>query len=107
VRSSGRTGIDAELLRFLREKIGEPRLSYAEPLVHIPGGAGVHVYGFRLTPAPADFAPPLVVRVWRTADAGDAASFESCLQNTLVELGYPVPRVLASRDDSTRLGAPF
>lgn len=107
MRSSSRTDIDADLMKFLREELGEPRLSYAEPLVHIPGGAGVHVYGFRLKAAPDGFTQPLVVRIWRSSDAGDAASLESCLQNALAEAGYPAPRVLASCDDTTWLAAPF
>ena len=107
MRSSDYTDFDEHLLRFLREELQEPKLCYSEPLVPIPGGAGVQVFGFRLGAAPAGLAQPLVVRVWRTSDARDAASFESCLQNTLAELGYPVPKVLACCDDPAWLGSPF
>ena len=105
--SSGRTDFEAQLLGFLREELAASRLAYAEPPVDIPGGAGVHVHGFRLNSAPTGFAEPLVVRVWRAPGGPDAASFESCLQNTVAELGYPVPKVLLSCDDPTWLGAPF
>jgi hypothetical protein len=104
-RSLAQGDLEAGLLRFLREELEEPGLAYAEAPELIPGGAAVHVHGFRLASRSPEYSRPLVVRVWRAATAADAASFESCLQNTLAELGYPVPRVLLHCDDSEKLGA--
>jgi aminoglycoside phosphotransferase (APT) family kinase protein len=99
--------LEGRLLAFLRERLQNPKLSYADPLEHIPGGANVHVYGFRLRPTPDGFERGLVVRVWRAADSEGAAAFESCLQNALADLDYPVPKVLAWSDDPAWVGVPF
>lgn len=95
------------LLRFLREHLGDFRLTYLEPPEHIAGGSGVRVFRFQLASGPEGFNRPLVVRMIHDAQVGDTASFESCVQNTLAELGYPVPRVLACCDDPAALGVAF
>jgi aminoglycoside phosphotransferase (APT) family kinase protein len=99
--------IEAPLLRFLRESLGEPRLDWAEPPTFIPGGADVRVYGLRLAHAAGDAAGPLVARVWRSAEGQTAAALESAVQNALAARGYPAPRVLAASDDPVWLGVPF
>ncbi|HKJ23401.1 MAG TPA: phosphotransferase [Myxococcota bacterium] len=97
------------LLRFLREALERPGLAYAEPPTLIPGGAVVHVHGFRLDDDEAadDAAGPLVARIWRAPGSGASAERESAVQNALAQLGYPAPRVLACCDDPRWLGAPF
>lgn len=94
------------LLSFLREDLQTPSIGYAEKPVHIPGGSGVRVYGFRLDTKPFD--APMVVRILPVSHhADDRASLESCVQNTLADLGYPVPRVVAACDDPTILEGAF
>lgn len=94
------------LLSFLRDALHVPSLAYARMPVHIPGGSGVRVHGFRLDTKPYD--EPLVVRILPDADrADDTASLEACVQNTLAGLGYPAPKVLAACDDPTLLQGAF
>jgi len=99
--------LDTHLLEFLRDHLGERELAFAEAPTLIPGGSNVRVHGFRLSAGPEEFRRPLVLRVWRVPDGSNAASYESCIQNALVELGYPSPKVLLCCEDPVALGAPF
>jgi len=53
------------LLEHLRATLGEPRLGFAEAPAPLAGGFDTRIYTFRLTDAPPEFSPRLVLRLVR------------------------------------------
>lgn len=94
------------LLAHLREALGCPSLTYAEPPERIRGGARL-IYRFGLSHGPAEFAGPLVLRIfWRSHDR-HAPLREQAVHSALRELSYPAPRIVMANVDRRALGRPF
>ena len=66
------------LLAHLRGQTGLP-LECAEPPRRITGDFDTHIFGFRLSGAPAGLAGPLILRLFRTDDDPRRALFDTRL----------------------------
>jgi aminoglycoside phosphotransferase (APT) family kinase protein len=95
------------LVEHLRLALGEPGLALAEPPAPLGGGFDTEIYTFRLQPAPAAWAGPLVLRLLRAYHDPAMVLREQATQNALADLGYPVARVLLATREAAALGAPF
>jgi aminoglycoside phosphotransferase (APT) family kinase protein len=96
------------LLAELRVQLGLPELDYAESPETLADGVTARAYSLRLSHIEGAAREPLVCRVFQEAYArDDQAQVEAALQNALAENGFGVPRVFASGDRTSRVGAPF
>ena len=95
------------LIAYLRAKLGEPGLDYAESPTRVSGGFDTRIFAFRLSGAPSAYAGPLILRVLGPHDQPARALREAVTQNTVAGLGYPVPRVLLASADLAPLGGAF
>src|SRR5262249_8121352 len=98
-------GVSASLLGWLRRSLGAPRLEFAKPPARIHGGFDTAIYAFRLADAPAPFAVPLVLRLYRAQRGAAQARFEGAVHRAIAERGYPTPRALAIGEGESELGA--
>ena len=99
--------LDAKLRDHLRSMLGVPGLDFVEGPTPISGGFDTRILAFRLAGAPPAFAGPLIVRLLVGHPDPSRALREQAIQNALVELGYPAPRVLAASADTASLGSAF
>jgi aminoglycoside phosphotransferase (APT) family kinase protein len=99
--------LDRGLLEYLRVRLGEPSLEFAESPTRISGGFDTQIFAFRLRRAPETYAGPLILRVLGAQDPGARALREAVTQNTVASLGYPAPRSLLSTADQSVLGGAF
>jgi aminoglycoside phosphotransferase (APT) family kinase protein len=100
--------VEAAALRDgLRLALGLAALDFAEPPKDLTGGFDTRILTFRLSGAPAELSGPLVLRLFGARHDAARIRRERALHAALVELGYPVPRILASSDTAHPLGAPF
>jgi aminoglycoside phosphotransferase (APT) family kinase protein len=96
------------LLAELRVQLAFPELDYAESPETLADGVTARAYSLRLSHIEGAARGPLVCRVFQEAYArDDQAQVEAALQNALAENGFGVPRVFASGDRTSRVGAPF
>jgi aminoglycoside phosphotransferase (APT) family kinase protein len=106
-------GIAASLLDYLSTALSAKPITYGEPPVRITGGFDTHIYAFSLHGAPKDWSGPLILRLfrsdnpWISMSGPDRPRFESAVQNTIFQMGYPAPRVVHTCPNSKPLGAPF
>jgi aminoglycoside phosphotransferase (APT) family kinase protein len=94
------------LLAYLSSKIGGEPLAFDEEPTPISGGFDTAIYGFRLQGAEDDFSSPLILRIYRDGGAAQAR-FETIVQNTVADQGYPTPRILLTCEDASILGGAF
>ena len=71
------------------------------------GGFETRMFRFQMDAAPEELAGPLVLRVFPASQGPDRAVWESSVQNSLADQGYPVPRVYFAGTDTRGLGGPF
>ncbi|HEV8438105.1 MAG TPA: phosphotransferase [Methylomirabilota bacterium] len=100
------TDLASRLLEHLREALAAPGLQFAEPPTGISGGFDTQIVAFRLEGAPPGFSGPLILRLLGAHAEPARALRERAVQNTLADLGYPVPRVLLATSDPAPLGLP-
>ena len=96
----------AEGLReVLRDELGLTGADGSRPPKLLADGVTARAFAVDLN------GRPLVLRVFVPSEEeslpADQHRVEAALQNALADLGYPAPRVLASGDASSPLGAPF
>jgi aminoglycoside phosphotransferase (APT) family kinase protein len=99
--------IEDRLLSYLRSELDNPRLTFASPPIPLTGGFDTSLYKFRLRGAREDLSLPLVLRVFTRDPNPNRAKFESIVQNALVGVGYPAPKVLFTHDEGALLGGSF
>jgi aminoglycoside phosphotransferase (APT) family kinase protein len=99
--------VSSRLLARLRRMDGMHSVGFAEPPSPIPGGFETRIFAFRLAGAPAPFDRPLILRLFREADAAPRARFEAAVHGAIAQQGYPVPRVLDWSADASPLGGAF
>ena len=88
------TELEARLRDHLRQALVEPGLEFAERPTPITGGFDTRIFAFRLAGVPPAFAGPLILRLLDGHSDPSRVLRERAIQNALVELGYPAPRVL-------------
>ncbi len=101
------TDLGQALIAYLRARLGDPGLDYAESPARVPGGFDTQIFAFRLKRAPPAYAGPLILRLLSLHDNPARALREAVTQNTLAELGYPAPRALLATGDVSPLGGAF
>jgi aminoglycoside phosphotransferase (APT) family kinase protein len=101
------TDLDRALIAYLRARLGEPGLDYAEAPASVSGGFDTRIFAFRLRSALPTHAGPLILRLLGPREHPARALREAVTQNTLAELGYPAPRVLLASADVAPLGGAF
>jgi len=96
------------LIEYLRERLNDPVLDFAEVPARVLGGNETWVYAFRLArpPDPA-WQLPLILRILRPHLDPESVRAEGVLQRLLAEQGFPVPEVLDFDLRPARLGGPF
>ncbi|MCB0063636.1 MAG: phosphotransferase family protein [Caldilineaceae bacterium] len=96
-----------KFLRYLRQELGDPRLTYAEPLSQLQGGYETHTYRFSLAGETVRLPGPLVLRLYPAFFGPHNAVWESTVQRVLAGIGYPVPQVYLTCTDLAVLGGAF
>jgi aminoglycoside phosphotransferase (APT) family kinase protein len=99
--------ISEPLLRYLRDVSSSPSLAFSVEPTSIALGAETWVFGFELREAPPDLTGPLVLRLFPEDADPEQARFESVVQNTMADLGYPAPRTPLVCTDPAVLGGTF
>ena len=98
--------IKARLLAYLARVCDQPDIAYAAGPDRISGGRDAAIFGFELSPAPARFSGPLILRLARKADPM-RVRLEAIVYTTLAAMNYPVPLVAVTEPDAAVLGGPF
>ena len=101
------TELEARLRDHLQQALVEPGLEFAERPTPITGGFDTRIFAFRLAGVPPVFGGPLILRLLDGHSDPSRVLRERAIQNTLVELGYPAPRVLLASAEATPLGGAF
>ena len=99
--------VGARLLAHLRRMDGMHSVDFAEPPSRISGGFETLMFAFRLAHATPPFDGPLILRLFREADAAPRARFEAAVNGAIAHLGYPAPAVLHWSPDAAVLGGAF
>ena len=99
--------VGARLLAHLRRMDGMHSVDFAQPPSPITGGYETLIFAFQLARAPAPFDAPLILRLFREADAAPRARFEAAVHGAIAQQGYPAPAVRYWSDDVSILGGPF
>lgn len=99
--------VDAGLLRYLAQKFARPDLAYAAAPSRIKGGFDAAIFGFALDRAPPALAGPLILRLGQPTSDPLRLRLETAVQNALVAMGYPAPRVAVAETSAAALGGPF
>ncbi len=87
-----------QLLTALRQRCGDSSLEFSVSPTRITGGFETLTYGFQLSLESGNLAGPLVLRLFNQTSAADQSRREEAFQNSLADLGYPVPRVVGQFD---------
>lgn len=99
--------IARRLLHYLAQTFGCADAAYAAAPVRIQGGYDTAIFGFTLAHAPPALAGPLILRLSHAAADPARVKLETVVQNTLADMGFPAPRVMATESDPAILGGPF
>jgi aminoglycoside phosphotransferase (APT) family kinase protein len=95
------------LLDHLARGFGCPDAVYIAGPVRIQGGFDAAIFGFTLDHVPPPLTGPLILRLCRPGTDPGRIKLETVVQNTLVEMGFPAPRVMVTESDPGVLGGPF
>jgi aminoglycoside phosphotransferase (APT) family kinase protein len=102
-----------QLLSHLRTALETPDIQYSEQPSPITGGFDTLIYSLRLDGTSKELCSPLILRVFRADHPSlalapsERARFESLVQNSIRDHGYPAPRVLHTCAERGVIGAPF
>jgi aminoglycoside phosphotransferase (APT) family kinase protein len=99
--------IAKRLLDYLARTFACPDAMYLAGPVRIQGGFDAAIFGFTLARVPPPLVGPLILRLGRPEADPTRMQLETVVQNTLAEMGFPAPRVMATESDPGILGGPF
>jgi len=99
--------IAEKFINYLREELNEPDLQYRSTPTPLHGGYETRIYRFQLDGAQTGFTHPLVLRLYPEFYGIQNAVWESAVQNSLAESGFPVARVHFLCSDTSILGGAF
>ncbi|MFH2110887.1 MAG: phosphotransferase family protein [Candidatus Bathyarchaeota archaeon] len=94
------------LLHYISGQLGRA-LEYECPPVQFSGGQEAYLYRFQLRGTGGDLSRPLVLRLFPKYYPTGRASWDSLIQNTVADSGYPAPRVYVTCTDKAVLGGSF
>ena len=95
------------LLAYLREQLNDAGVDYRIAPASLCGGYETRMFRFQLDQAPDELSAPLVLRVFPARQPPERAIWESAVQNSLADQGYPVPRVYFAGTNAGFFGGPF
>jgi aminoglycoside phosphotransferase (APT) family kinase protein len=99
--------ISDALITYLGTQLDNRSIGYGTPLTPMKGGYETSMYRFRLGGVEGELSRPLVLRLFPPDYAPGNATWESTVQNTLADQGYPVPRAYLTCTDPSVLGGAF
>lgn len=99
--------ISERLLDYLRAELKNPKLSYAADLKQLQGGYETRIFQFRLEGVRAEYAHPLVLRLYPQFYGTQNATWESTVQNVLAGVDYPAAKTHFVCVDLSILGGAF
>ena len=99
--------MSAKLIDYLRKELGSKSVNYLERLTRLTGGYETFICRFQLNGVVERLSNPLIIRVYAKSIHPLQPLKENLGQNTLTDLGYPVPAVHCTCTDKTILGRPF
>ncbi len=99
--------IAERLLYHLARAFACPDAVYLAGPARIQGGFDAAIFGFTLDRVPPPLAGPLILRLGHANADPARVKLETVVQNSLAELGFPAPRVIAMEGDPSVLGGPF
>jgi aminoglycoside phosphotransferase (APT) family kinase protein len=95
------------LIAYLRVQLDNTSIGYRTPLTPMKGGYETHMYRFGLSGVEGELSRPLALRLFPPHDGPGMVIWESTVQNTLADQGYPVARVYLKCTDPSILGGVF
>lgn len=99
--------IARRLLRHLARAFACADAAYVAGPVRIQGGFDTTIFGFTLDRIPPALQGPLILRLSQPGADPARVKLETVVQDTLADMGFPAPRVMATESDPTILGGPF
>lgn len=110
VSYSGPTAVAANLLAYLRDRLGIPGLDFTQEPVAVTSGWETFLYTFRLNGAaglPEHFRRSLVLRLYSSEQGVPRLRHEFLVQHHVRTLDYPVAQPLLMEESEYPLGGPF
>jgi aminoglycoside phosphotransferase (APT) family kinase protein len=95
------------LINYLRVQLDNASIGYETPLTPMKGGYETSMYRFALSGTEGELARDLVLRLFPPHYAPGVATWESTVQNTLADQGFPIPRAYLACTDPSILGGAF
>ena len=99
--------LSEKLIAYLGNELENPGLAYAENLKQLQGGYETTIYRFQLKGVGDSYSQPLVLRLYPKSYGTQNATWESTIQNMLVNAGYPAPKAHFVCTDMSILGGAF
>src|SRR5262245_17349736 len=99
--------IAGRLLHHLARAFGCPDAGYLATPARIQGGFDTAIFGFTLDRVPPLLEGPLILRLSGASADPQRVKLETVVQNTLADMHFPAPRVMATESDPGILGGPF
>ena len=99
--------ITGKLITYLKNELHDSTINYSSPLTQLKGGFETFMYYFKLKNVEEDLNQRLVLRLFPEYYGPEKALWEGCIQNTLADEGYPVPRAHLICTDKSVLGGTF
>lgn len=99
--------ITGKLITYLREELRDSTIDYSSPLTQLKGGFETFMYCFKLKNVKEELNQSLVLRLYPEHYSPESVVWESTIQNSLADEGYPVPRTLMICTDKSILGGAF
>ncbi len=99
--------IAGKLLAYLRDELNDSSIEYDVPLTQLQGGFETVTYQFQLKGAQKELNQCLVLRLYPEYIAPEEVVWDSSVQNTLADTGYPVARTYLTCNDISILGGAF
>jgi aminoglycoside phosphotransferase (APT) family kinase protein len=99
--------IAKRLLHHLARTFGCTDAVYLATPARIQGGFDTAIFGFTLDRVPLSLAGPLILRLSHANADPARVKLETVVQNTLADMDFPAPRVMATESDPGVLGGPF
>lgn len=95
------------LISYVRRELNSQFVDYREPLTRLRGGYETLICRFQLSGVEEHLSKPMIIRLFPENKDSSQALRESTIQNTMADLGYPVPSVHASCTDTSVVGNVF
>jgi len=99
--------IAGKLITYLRDELNDSTIEYDLPLTQLQGGFETATYQFRLKGVQNELNQRLVLRLYPEYVDPEEVFWDACVQNALVDTGYPVAKAYLTCVDKSILGGAF